>query len=120
MFHVADTDDAAFADMSRLPPRISLVDQNKAIAEGVRQSGYYGADAEGQRQRTSRRELADRIELGQVIVGGPETVLAQVRRIRDELGAGVLDLVVGAQLGERTLRSIELFGKKVLPCLREF
>jgi len=118
MFHVADTDEQAFADMSTLPPRISLVDQNKAIAEGVRQSGYYGADAVAQRQRTSRRELADRIALGQVIVGGPETVLAQVRHIRDELGAGVLDLVVGAQLGERTLHSIELFGAKVLPRLR--
>jgi hypothetical protein len=35
---VADTDEQAFADMSTLPPRISLVDQNKAIAEGVRQS----------------------------------------------------------------------------------
>jgi len=46
-------------------------------------------------------------------------VLAQVQRIRDELGAGILDLVVGAQLGERTLHSIELFGKKVLPCMRE-
>jgi len=119
MFHVADTDEAAFADMSTLPPRISLVDQNKAIAAGVRQSGYYGADAVAQRQRTSRRELADRIELGQIIVGGPDTVLAQVRRIRDELGAGVLDLVVGAQLGERTLHSIELFGAKVLPRMRE-
>jgi len=119
MFHVADTDEAAFADMSTLPPRISLVEQNKAIAEGVLHSGYYGADAVAQRQRTSRRELADRIALGQVIVGGPETVLAQVRRIRDELGAGIVDLVVGAQLGERTLHSIELFGTKVLPRLRE-
>jgi len=85
----------------------------------VRQSGYYGADALAQRQRTSRRDLADRVALGQVIVGGPETVLAQVRRIHDELGAGVLDLVVGAQLGERTLHSIELFGTKVLPRMRE-
>jgi len=119
MFHVADTDEEAFADMSKLPPRISLVDQNKAIAEGVRQSGYYGADAVAQRQRTSRRELADRIALGQVIVGGPDTVLAQVRHIRDELGAGILDLVVGAQLGDRTLHSIELFGSKVLPRMRE-
>jgi hypothetical protein len=42
-----------------------------------------------------------------------------VRRIRDELGAGVLDLVVGAQLGDRTLKSIELFGTKVLPRMRE-
>jgi alkanesulfonate monooxygenase SsuD/methylene tetrahydromethanopterin reductase-like flavin-dependent oxidoreductase (luciferase family) len=119
MFHVADSDDAAFADMSTLPPRISLADQNRAVAEGVAQSGYYGADATAQRQRTSRRELADRIDLGQVIVGGPDTVLAQARRIRDELGAGILDLVVGAQLGERTLKSIELFGRKVLPRLRE-
>ena len=119
MFHVADTDEQAFADMSTLPPRISLVDQNKAIAEGVRQSDYYGADAMGQRQRTSRREITDRIALGQVIVGGPDTVFAQVKRIRDELGAGVLDLVVGAQLGERTLYSIELFGAKVLPRMRE-
>ena len=119
MFHVADTDEQAFADMSTLPPRISLVDQNKAIAEGVRQSDYYGADSMGQRQRTSRRDLADRIALGQVIVGGPDTVLAQVQRIRDELCAGVLDLVVGAQLGERTLHSIELFGAKVLPRMRE-
>jgi alkanesulfonate monooxygenase SsuD/methylene tetrahydromethanopterin reductase-like flavin-dependent oxidoreductase (luciferase family) len=119
MFHVADTDDEAFADLSALPPRISLADQNKAIAEGVRQSGYYGADAVGQQLRTSRRELADRIELGQIIVGGPETVLKQVQRIRDELGAGVLDLVVGAQLGEKTLHSIELFGTKVLPRMRE-
>jgi hypothetical protein len=46
-------------------------------------------------------------------------VLAQVRRIRDELGAGILDLVVGAQLGDRTLHSIELFGTKVLPRMRE-
>jgi alkanesulfonate monooxygenase SsuD/methylene tetrahydromethanopterin reductase-like flavin-dependent oxidoreductase (luciferase family) len=119
MFHVAETDEQAFADLSALPPRISLADQNKAVAEGVRQSGYYGADAVGQQQRTSRRDLADRIALGQVIVGSPDTVLTQVRRIRDALGAGVLDLVVGAQLGERTLRSIELFGTKVLPRLRE-
>jgi alkanesulfonate monooxygenase SsuD/methylene tetrahydromethanopterin reductase-like flavin-dependent oxidoreductase (luciferase family) len=71
MFHVADTDEQAFADMSTLPPRISLVDQNKAIAEGVLQSGYYGADVVAQRQRTSRRELADRIGLGQVSLAAP-------------------------------------------------
>ena len=46
-------------------------------------------------------------------------MLAQVQRIRDELCAGVLDLVVGAQLGERTLHSIELFGAKVLPRMRD-
>ncbi|HXQ49946.1 MAG TPA: LLM class flavin-dependent oxidoreductase [Stellaceae bacterium] len=120
MFHVAETDEQAFADMSTLPPRVNFADQNAAISAAVQESGYYGADLGGQRQRNARRELAERIELGQVIVGGPETVLAQVRRIRDELGAGILDLVVGVQLGERTMRSIELFGSQVLPRMREF
>lgn len=119
MFHVAETDEQAFADMSTLPPRVNFADQNAAISEAVMDSGYYGTDLVGQRQRNSRRELAERIELGQVIVGGPDTVLAQVRQIRDELGAGILDLVVGVQLGEKTMRSIELFGSKVLPRMRE-
>jgi alkanesulfonate monooxygenase SsuD/methylene tetrahydromethanopterin reductase-like flavin-dependent oxidoreductase (luciferase family) len=119
MFHVAPSDEEAFADLSRLPPRVALTDQNAAISEAVLDSGYYGADVATQARRNARRELAERIELGQIIVGAPETALRQVRRIRDELGAGVLDLVVGAQLGERTLRSIELFGTKVLPRMRE-
>jgi alkanesulfonate monooxygenase SsuD/methylene tetrahydromethanopterin reductase-like flavin-dependent oxidoreductase (luciferase family) len=119
LFHVAETDEQAFADMSTLPPRVSFADQNAAVSEAVLDSGYYGSDVVGQRQRNSRRELGERIELGQVIVGGPDTVLAQVKRIRDELGAGILDLVVGVQLGEKTMRSIELFGSKVLPRMRE-
>ena len=119
LFHVADTDEQAFADMATLPPRINLADQNKAVSEAILESSYYGADVTGQRQRNSRRELAERIELGQVIVGSPETALKQVQRIRDELGAGIIDLVVGVQLGEKTTHSIELFGSKVLPHIRE-
>ena len=103
-----------------LPPRVNFADQNAAISAAILDSNYYGQDLVGQRQRNARRELADRIELGQVIVGSPDTVLAQVRRIHDELGAGILDLVVGVQLGERTMRSIELFGSEVLPRMRAF
>jgi alkanesulfonate monooxygenase SsuD/methylene tetrahydromethanopterin reductase-like flavin-dependent oxidoreductase (luciferase family) len=120
LFHLADSDGQAFNDMATLPPRVSLTDQNRAISEAARKSGYYGADVVGQTQRNSRRELGDRIELGQVIVGSPETALNQIRRIRDELGAGIIDFVVGVQLGERTMRSIELLGSKVLPRMRDF
>ena len=98
---------------------ISLVDQNKASAEGVLQSGYYDADGVARRQRTSRRELGARIALSHVIVGGPDTVLEQVRRIHDELGAGFLDLAIGAQLVARTLHSVELLDAKALPRMRE-
>jgi alkanesulfonate monooxygenase SsuD/methylene tetrahydromethanopterin reductase-like flavin-dependent oxidoreductase (luciferase family) len=119
LFHVADTDEQAFADMATLPPRVNLTDQNKGISDAILKSVYYGADVVGQRQRNSRRELGERIELGQVVVGSPDTVFKQVCRIREELGAGIIDLVVGVQLGDRTMRSIELFGSKVLPRMRE-
>jgi alkanesulfonate monooxygenase SsuD/methylene tetrahydromethanopterin reductase-like flavin-dependent oxidoreductase (luciferase family) len=119
-FHVADTDEQAFADMSTLPPRVSLTHRNKALMEAVSKAGYFGSDVAGQTQRNRTRELAERIELGQIVVGSPETAAKQIRRIHDELGAGIIDLVVGAQLGERTMHSIELAGSKVLPQMREF
>ncbi len=57
---------------------------------------------------------------GQLIAGGPKTVLAQIKRIRDEIGAGIVALTF-ASGGERdqTLRAMELFGLKVLPHLHE-
>ena len=67
----------------------------------------------------SRGEVMDRIEKGQLLVGSPDTVLKQIVRIRDELGAGLLDLVVASQLGDKTAQGIELFGTKVLPRMQE-
>jgi alkanesulfonate monooxygenase SsuD/methylene tetrahydromethanopterin reductase-like flavin-dependent oxidoreductase (luciferase family) len=118
-FYVAETDEEAFADMAQAPQRVSLAESNVAIDTAVRETGYYGADARGQRGRLAPRDLRERIELGQILVGSPDTVLAQVKRIRDEIGAGILDLTLGAQLGEKTTRSIQLFGREVLPRMRE-
>jgi alkanesulfonate monooxygenase SsuD/methylene tetrahydromethanopterin reductase-like flavin-dependent oxidoreductase (luciferase family) len=120
LYHIADTDEQAFAEMATLQPRVNMTDQNRAVSDAMRQSGYYGTDLTGQTTRNSRRELAERIELGQVVVGSPETALKQIRRIHDELGAGIIDLVVGVQLGEPTMHSIELLGSKMLPRMREF
>ncbi len=118
-FHVADTDQQAFDDMNTLPPRVNLTEQNKPVFQAATESGYYGRDYVGQTTRNAKRELSERIELGQLIVGSPETALKQVQRIRDELGAGNIDLGIGVHLGEKTMRSIELFGTKVLPRLKE-
>jgi alkanesulfonate monooxygenase SsuD/methylene tetrahydromethanopterin reductase-like flavin-dependent oxidoreductase (luciferase family) len=55
-------------------------------------------------------------------VGSPDTVVEQVRRCRDEIGAGVLDLSLhppGSGDLEPLMRSLELFGKKVLPRIRD-
>src|SRR5579875_3161194 len=117
-FHVADTDEEAFDDMSKAPPRISLTVSNQTISKAMAQTAYYGRD-EGQVTRTATRTLQDRIDAGQLLVGSPATIIRQIERIRKEIGAGILDCPLAAQLGDKTLRSIELFGSKVLPNVRE-
>jgi len=117
-FFVAATDEEAFAVMDAQPPRVSLTDSNAAINAAMVETDYYGRDV-AQRTRTATRTLKDRIEQGQILVGSPDTVVRQIERIRDTLGAGILDCTLPVQLGERTLRSIELFGTRVLPRIRE-
>ncbi len=55
-------------------------------------------------------------------VGSPDTVVEQVRRCRDVVGAGVLDLSLhppgSGDLGP-LMRALELFGTKVLPRIRD-
>ena len=50
--------------------------------------------------------------------GGPDTVVEQIKRCRDEVGAGVVDLMFqmpGSSDLSFLMRSLELFGQKVLP-----
>ena len=67
--------------------------------------------------------LADRgRRLPTTFVGGPDTVVEQVRRCREVVGAGVLDLSLhppGSGDLEPLMRALELFGTKVLPRIRD-
>jgi alkanesulfonate monooxygenase SsuD/methylene tetrahydromethanopterin reductase-like flavin-dependent oxidoreductase (luciferase family) len=122
-FHVADSDEQAAADFEASHARRqrgSPVLANQALEATIAGTGYYGSDPRNQRDRVrGHAELADRLELGQVMLGGPATVLAQAERIRRQLGAGIFDLIPAFELGDRTLHSMELFASKVLPQLRE-
>ena len=54
--------------------------------------------------------------------GGPDRVVEQIRRCREEIGAGVLDLSLqDPGIGDTgaMMRALELFGRKVLPRIRE-
>jgi alkanesulfonate monooxygenase SsuD/methylene tetrahydromethanopterin reductase-like flavin-dependent oxidoreductase (luciferase family) len=55
-------------------------------------------------------------------VGGPDTVIEQIRECREVIGAGVLDLSLtspgSSDLGA-LMDSLELFGKSVLPRIKE-
>ena len=55
-------------------------------------------------------------------VGSPDTVVEQVRRCREVVGAGVIDLSLhppGSSEVEPLMRALELFGKKVLARIRD-
>jgi alkanesulfonate monooxygenase SsuD/methylene tetrahydromethanopterin reductase-like flavin-dependent oxidoreductase (luciferase family) len=65
------------------------------------------------------RDLKARIETGQLLLGGPETVIKQIESIHRKLGAGILDFTIGHDMGEKTLRCIDLLGSKVIPRMRD-
>jgi alkanesulfonate monooxygenase SsuD/methylene tetrahydromethanopterin reductase-like flavin-dependent oxidoreductase (luciferase family) len=92
---------------------------NMSVDDAVARSGYYGRDAENQRGRVrAGGNVDERIENGQILCGTPDQILRQARRLQDELGAGILDLIFPGNR-ETVARSIELFGREVLPRLHE-
>jgi len=46
-------------------------------------------------------------------------VLSQIRALRDELGAGILEVIFQPLGRDKVLRSMDLFGRKVLPKMRD-
>ena len=55
-------------------------------------------------------------------VGAPDTIVEQIKRCRKKSGAGIIDLmfqIPGSGDLSFLMRSLELFGKKVLPHIRE-
>ena len=54
--------------------------------------------------------------------GGPDRVVKQIKHCRDEVGAGVLDLSLqdpGTGDTDAMMDALDLFGRKVLPRIRE-
>lgn len=124
--HVTETDEEAMDQLGQGPGGGGgFVLSNRGLDEAVARSGYYGRDETAQRGRVQRRPLEERIALGALVAGSPETVLGQIRAIHREIGAGIIEVVFAPGAAppevarERTLRAIELFGTKVVPGLRE-
>ncbi len=54
--------------------------------------------------------------------GGPDTVVEQIKRCREETGAGIIDLgfqTPGSSDPDLLMEALDLFGKKVLPHIRD-
>ena len=55
-------------------------------------------------------------------IGGPDTVVAQIRACREQTGAGIIDLgfnTPGTNDPNALLKALEMFGTQVLPRIRE-
>ena len=120
--HVADTDEQAHEDLVATGAnelRAGFALSNRVLDDTVANLGYYGRDVVNQRGRLQPHTLADRIELGQLLAGSPDTVLRQIVAIRDQLGCGILDLIFQPVGGDKLRKAIELFGTQVLPRMRE-
>jgi len=121
--HVSETDEQAMTDLEAPVIGITrlsrLVDPN--VMGAIARAGYHGRDQANQSGRVLQvRSLKESIEVGSLIAGSPETVLGQIRSIKEELGAGILDLNFHPAGREKSLRAIELFGTKVLPRIRDW
>ena len=120
--HVAETDEKAFANAR---PFIEGGTLNRGLLEAnrlVALAGFFRERDETLMERfrdmgkQHKVTLEGAIELGTVICGGPATVLKQIRRLREEIGCGVLNLIFErACPPEEKMSSIQLFAKEVMP-----
>jgi alkanesulfonate monooxygenase SsuD/methylene tetrahydromethanopterin reductase-like flavin-dependent oxidoreductase (luciferase family) len=110
---LAETDDEARAALARQADRAPFT-----LRPGVRDA-VMALDA-----RNIAGEARPAVVTGALpttFVGSPDTVVEQVRRCREIVGAGVLDLSLhtpGSPDIEPLMRALDLFGTKVLPRIR--
>ncbi|MGH6690021.1 MAG: LLM class flavin-dependent oxidoreductase [Gammaproteobacteria bacterium] len=111
---LADTDEEAQASLRKLPGQAPF-----SMRPGVRDA-MMALDS-----RNIAGEARSPIVSGALpttFVGGPDTIVEQIRRCREVVGAGVLDLSLhppGSSELEPLMRALELFGRKVLPRVRD-
>jgi alkanesulfonate monooxygenase SsuD/methylene tetrahydromethanopterin reductase-like flavin-dependent oxidoreductase (luciferase family) len=124
-FCLCDSDDEAFAQMEAAQTyfhQTLMRPQRTAQQLVLQQSRYYTAEdiREGFQKRLATlrgRNVHEQIEAGSIICGGPETVVRQIRRLKDELGCGILNLTmkVGNMPDSVVRRGMELFRGRVAP-----
>jgi alkanesulfonate monooxygenase SsuD/methylene tetrahydromethanopterin reductase-like flavin-dependent oxidoreductase (luciferase family) len=115
--HLAETDTQAFAAAR---PRVEGAHLNPGMMKAnrlVAEAGFFGPRNPELVQRFKSMgqhaplSLEQQIELGMLLCGGPDTMVDQLRRVHDDLGAGVVSL----NFAGAPRQTIELFAREVLP-----
>jgi alkanesulfonate monooxygenase SsuD/methylene tetrahydromethanopterin reductase-like flavin-dependent oxidoreductase (luciferase family) len=110
---LADTDDDA-AELLAQQPKHAPFAMRAGVREAMRTVDARNIAGEARAPVTGALPTS--------FIGSPDTVVEQVRRCHDVMGAGVIDLSLhppGSRDLEPLMRALELFGKKVLPRIRD-
>ena len=126
--YVGDTDEQAFEDVRRCiegpaARGVAAADANRLVV----QAGFFGHRSQHLTERFKNmhqefsRGVEEQIEYGQLVCGGPDGVVAQIRRLRQEIGCGVLNAIFQLPGLPRPnkLRAMQLFAREVMPQLRD-
>jgi len=122
---IAESDDEARAIMAPalkyfhgvlMRPQLDaqrIVLQKSRFFETDRQREHFA----GRLAKLKARTLEDQIEAGSVLCGSPDSVVKQIKRLRQRLGTGhiIMNMKIGNQPDSAVLRGMELFRDKVRP-----
>jgi alkanesulfonate monooxygenase SsuD/methylene tetrahydromethanopterin reductase-like flavin-dependent oxidoreductase (luciferase family) len=111
---VAETDEQAEEDVQRYWEGMGARPMRLAVAETI---GSQDPNPRSPSTGYGGRDRRPRVNF----VGSPDTVIKQIRECKDEIGAGVIDFGFQAPGIDHTtlLSRIKLFGREVLPAIRD-
>jgi alkanesulfonate monooxygenase SsuD/methylene tetrahydromethanopterin reductase-like flavin-dependent oxidoreductase (luciferase family) len=122
---IADTDEEArhhLGEGLRYFHRMLMGPIREAQRQVIESSHFFGQAQQGaghmkRLETLKERNIDEMIAAGSVLCGSPQSVLGQMRRIRDELGNGRfnLNMKIGNVSDAVVHRGMELFRDKVLP-----
>jgi alkanesulfonate monooxygenase SsuD/methylene tetrahydromethanopterin reductase-like flavin-dependent oxidoreductase (luciferase family) len=112
---IAETDEKAQQALAQYP-RQAVFQLQAGVAAGLLQLDQRNVAGEGRRPANVNRALPINF------CGGPDEIIAQFKEARAQIGCDVVDLsfqTPGSDEPDALMEALELFGKKVLPQIRD-
>jgi alkanesulfonate monooxygenase SsuD/methylene tetrahydromethanopterin reductase-like flavin-dependent oxidoreductase (luciferase family) len=112
---IAETDEKAQQALAQYP-RQAVFPLKDAVGAALLELDQRNVAGEGRRPANVNRALPINF------CGGPDEIVAQLQEAREKIGCGVVDLsfqTPGSEHPDALMEALELFGKKVLPHIRD-
>jgi len=97
-------------------PREAVFPLKAGVAVGLLEADQRNVAGEGRRPANVNRALPINF------CGGPDEIIAQLKQAREQIGAGVVDMsfqTPGSEHSDELMEALELFGRTVLPHIRD-